>query len=276
MTATGASRPPAVADRFYPADPAELRRLVGRLLDGVPADRRRVPAVMVPHAGLQYSGACAAQVFGRIAWPDLVVILAPNHTGMGQAGRAGLWGAGGFRTPLGEVAVAEEVATELARRCPLVIVDEAAHRTEHAIEVELPFLQLLAPGARLLPLVVSWEDWPRCAELGRALAELIAQEPGRALLVASSDLTHYESAASAARKDRLVLARLEELDGQGLLETCRRESVSMCGRAPAATVAEAARRLGAGRGALLDYRHSGMVTGDDRDVVSYAGMLLGE
>ncbi|TFG48398.1 MAG: AmmeMemoRadiSam system protein B [Gemmatimonadales bacterium] len=210
----------------------------------------------------------------RLARPGTVIILAPNHTGVGIPGRASLWDRGSFTTPLGEVAVEEEVADELAAGCALVIPDRTAHRREHAIEVELPFLQLLAPGARIVPLVLSWDDWASCAELGRALAGLAETRPGRILLVASSDMTHYEPAEWAARKDRLALERVERLDGEWLLTTCHRHSISMCGRAPAATVIEAARRLGALKGTVVDYRHSGLVTGDDRQVVSYAGVLF--
>jgi len=274
MTRLAAFRVAAVAGQFYPENPRELRQLVRRFLDGVPDERKSVPAVMVPHAGLVYSGACAAQVFGRVAWPEIVVILAPNHTGRGVPGRASLWDRGAFRTPLGAVPIAAEVAEELVARCPLIARDHTAHRQEHAIEVELPFLQLLAPGSQLVPLVLSWDDWPSCAELGRALAEVAESRPGKVLLVASSDMTHYEPAAAAARKDRLALAKLERLDGEGLLATCHGEAVSMCGRAPAATVMEAARRLGATHGTVVDYRHSGLVTGDDREVVSYAGVLF--
>ena len=274
MLGTADLRPAAVAGQFYPGDPRKLALLVRHCLEGVPMEQRRVPAAMVPHAGLVYSGACAGQVFGRIAWPETFVILAPNHTGLGKPGRASLWDRGSFRTPLGEVAVAEEIADELAAGCSLVVPDRTAHRREHAIEVELPFLQLLAPATRIVPLVLSWDDWDSCAELGRALATLAEARPGRILLVASSDMTHYEPADWAARKDRLALERIERLDGEWLLATCHREGISMCGRACAATVIEAARRLGAVRGEVVDYRHSGLVTGDDREVVSYAGVLF--
>ncbi|MDH4131764.1 MAG: AmmeMemoRadiSam system protein B [Gemmatimonadota bacterium] len=274
MTTTADLRPAAVAGQFYPDDPIELRHLVQAFLDPVPDERRRALAVMVPHAGLVYSGACAAQVFGRISWPEVAVILAPNHTGLGAIGRADMWNRGSFLTPLGEVPVAEDLAEELTAATPLVVSDWSAHRREHAIEVELPFLQVLSPQIRILPLVVSWDDWARSAELGRALARLAQAHPGRLLFVASSDMTHYESADAAKRQDQLALERIEQLDGGGLLGACHRNGISMCGRAPAAAVMEAARRLGAHRGTVVDYRHSGLVTGNDADVVSYAGVLF--
>ncbi|MFZ5624939.1 MAG: AmmeMemoRadiSam system protein B [Gemmatimonadota bacterium] len=266
-------RPPAVAGRFYPADAQELEAMVRGFLADVPAVRLAVPGVMVPHAGLVYSGACMAQVFGRLAWPETVVILAPNHTGRGIPGKASLWDAGAFRTPLGDVPVAERFAAALAERCPLVARDRAAHRFEHAIEVVLPFVQVLAPGAALVPLVLAWDDWGRCADLARALAELV-QQWNPVLLAASSDMTHHESAWSAAWKDRLALTCLERLDGEGLLAACHREHITMCGRAPAATVAHAARLLGAIGATVVDYRNSGLVTGDEESVVGYAGVVM--
>jgi AmmeMemoRadiSam system protein B len=221
-----------------------------------------------------YSGACAAQVFGRLALPPIVVILAPNHTGAGAPGQAGLWGSGAFETPLGPVPVAAEFARRLTSSCELVREDRAAHQEEHAVEVELPFLQVLAPAATIVPLVLTWEDWPRSRQLARDLVTVMTGWPDRLLLLASSDMTHYESAEVAARKDRVALAHLAHLDGEALLESCRTRQITMCGRAPAAAVVEAARLLGAGGGSVVDYRHSGLVTGDDAHVVSYAGILM--
>lgn len=268
-------RPAAVAGRFYPADAEELRGLVDDCLSGVEAEPRSLPAVIVPHAGLVYSGRCAAQVFGRVDVPPVVVILAPNHTGrLGAPGGASLWARGAFETPLGSLAVAEDFAKQLQARCALVSHDPDAHRNEHAVEVELPFLAARRPDAGIVPIVLAWEDWGRCKQLATALAELVADWPEGVLLVASSDMTHFESAAQAAAKDRLALRAVESLDAEELLRTCERERVTMCGRAPAAVVVEAARRLGASRAEVVDYRHSGWVTGDDSSVVAYAGVVI--
>jgi MEMO1 family protein len=272
---TGQLRPPAVAGSFYPAQPARLAALVQQLLGEPPAERRRALAVMVPHAGLVYSGACAGRVFGAVAIPPVVVVLAPNHTGRVAArGGASAWMRGAFDTPLGSVPVAEAFLAALLERCPLVEHDPTAHDGEHAIEVELPFLQTLAPEAALAPLVLAWDDWPSCQALGTALADTVRAWATPVLLVASSDMTHYEPAAVCQRKDRLALDALARLDGAELLATCRREKITMCGRAPAATVAEAARLLGAKRAEVVDYRNSGWVTGDESSVVAYAGVVI--
>jgi AmmeMemoRadiSam system protein B len=268
------TRPAAVAGRFYPSDPRELADLVRRLVEGVPREARRVPAVVVPHAGLEYSGACAARVFHRLDLPAIVVILAPDHSGKGARGTAALWPRGAFETPLGRVSVAEAFANRLQSVCDLVVADPVAHQSEHAIEVELPFLQMLAAGSAIVPIVLAWDDWERTARLAGALAALARAGPEPVLLVASSDLTHYEPVETARLKDRLALAAVEGLDGRGLLEVCRRERITMCGRVPAAVACEAARQLGATRGEVVDYRHSGLVTGDDRSVVSYGGVIL--
>ncbi|UCC72818.1 MAG: AmmeMemoRadiSam system protein B [Gemmatimonadota bacterium] len=268
-------RAAAVAGHFYPAHPGKLSEMVESFLAEVDVEARPMRAVIAPHAGLVYSGQCAAHVFGRVEIPSTVVILAPNHTGLVDAPRgASIWERGAFETPLGRVAVAEKFAGELELRCPLVAHDPRAHRDEHAVEVELPFLTSLAPRSAIVPIVLAWEDWPRCKQLADALAGLVSEWPEQVLLVASSDMTHFEPAARAAEKDRLALAAIERLDGEELLNACRREQITMCGRAPAAVVVEAARQLGATRGEVVDYRHSGWVTGDDSNVVAYAGVTI--
>lgn len=221
-----------------------------------------------------YSGKCAGAVFGRVSWPGTIVILAPNHTGVCESPGASLWRSGAFETPLGLVSIDEPFAAALESACDLVAHDPSAHRAEHAIEVELPFVSACAPAAKIVPLVVGWSDWPRSERLAAALADVTAAHHD-CVFLASSDMTHYESAAAAARKDQLAFAAIEALDGRGLLDVCTREQISMCGRAPAAIVLDAARRLGATSAQVVDYRHSGFVTGSTGSVVSYAGVLIG-
>lgn len=273
-----ANRPPAVAGRFYPGDPQELSGLIQQFLAESPGDPRPAPAAIVPHAGLVYSGACAARVFQRLVLGDTVVILAPNHTGYGEPDRAGVWPSGAFATPLGLVAVDEELAGALLTHADLAVDDRAAHRYEHAIEVELPFLQILAPsppGVLILPVIVPWVDWGPCRRLADVLGKLIAAHRDRQVtVVASSDMTHYEPAARAAVQDELALDRVRALDGAGLLEVCRRRRITMCGRGPAAVAVEVARQGGARGAEVIDYRHSGDVTGDNASVVAYAGVIL--
>ncbi len=269
-------RTPAVSGRFYPGTKPALERAVHDLLAAVPGVLPApVRAAVAPHAGYVYSGLTAAHVFARLEVPPIVVILAPNHTGVCRApGGASLWEAGAFRTPLGDVPVDEGLAGALLQASPLVGRDHAAHAQEHAVEVELPFLQVRRADVRIVPLVLAWDAWEGCEALGGALAGLVGHWPERVLLLASSDLNHYEPARINERKDRMALEAVAALDGADLLARCRREHISMCGRAPAATVIAATRALGAERAEVVHYSHSGMVTGDEDAVVGYAGVVI--
>ncbi len=269
-------RAPAVSGRFYPGTRPELERTVRILLDAAPAEPPAAArAAMAPHAGYAYSGLTAAHVFARVDIPPVVVILAPNHTGVCHApGGASLWETGAFRTPLGDVTVDEALADALLAASPLVAPDHAAHAQEHAVEVELPFLQLRRADVRIVPLVLAWDAWDGCEALGRALAGLVERWPERVLLLASSDLNHYEAASVSMRKDRRALEAITALDGAELLARCRREHISMCGRAPMATVLAAIRALGAVRAEIVHYSHSGMVTGEEEAVVGYGGVVI--
>jgi AmmeMemoRadiSam system protein B len=265
-----------VSGRFYPGARAELAAAVAALLkdagSSAPAPCR---AAIVPHAGYLYSGPTAAAVFARVALPALIVILAPNHTGVCRApGGASLWEEGSFRTPLGDVPVDAPCAAALRAASPLVGVDHHAHRAEHAIEVVLPFLQVLRPDARIVPLVLAWDVWDAAHALGEALARLVGEMREPVLIIASSDLNHYESAAVTEQKDARALEAVTALDGAELLARCRRERISMCGRGPVATVLAAAGALGATRADVVDYRHSGWVSGDDSQVVGYGGVVI--
>ncbi|OLC09226.1 MAG: AmmeMemoRadiSam system protein B [Acidobacteria bacterium 13_1_40CM_3_65_5] len=274
-------RPPAVSGRFYPSDPTELRATVATLL----ADARRAAgprptapfrAVIVPHAGYVYSGPTAAAVFARSTIPGLVVILAPNHTGVSEAEfGVSLWEAGAFHTPLGDVEIdADAAAALLEISHELVAVDHAAHRGEHAVEVELPFLQMLRSDVRILPLVIAWDAWEAAHALGELLVQFVQAVGEPVLMLASSDLNHYEPAAVSERKDARALEAVTALDGGEVLERCKREHISMCGRGPVAVVLHSARALGATRADVVDYRHSGWVSGDNARVVGYAGVVI--
>ena len=273
-------RPPAVSGRFYPSDPAELRATVATLLADArsavrPSDRPAV-GVIAPHAGYIYSGRTAAAVFAQVTIPGLVIILAPNHTGLSDAeGGVSLWEAGAFRTPLGDVPIEAELAQALLEISRGVVsVDHEAHRAEHAVEVELPFLQMLRSDVRIVPLVLAWDSWEPARQLGDILARLVRAAAEPVLLLASSDLNHYEPAAVSEAKDARALEAVTALDGEELLARCKRERISMCGRGPAAAVIAAARALGATRADVVDYRHSGWVSGDNARVVGYAGVVI--
>ena len=267
-------RQPAVAGLFYPGQPAQLLGAVQSLLAAAAAEPHSAVAAIAPHAGYVYSGRTAAEVFARVEVPRRCVVIAPNHTGLGEAAQGGsVYAVGSFVTPAGEVPVDETAAAALLACCDVLEDDPAAHAREHAVEVELPFLLARRPDVRIVPVVLAWSDWPRTRKLGEALAEVVRGSDEPVLLLASSDMNHFESAAVAAQKDALALAEVERLDGEKLLEVTRRHEVTMCGRVPAAAVLHAARLLGAARAEVVHYSHSGMVTGDDDSVVSYAGVI---
>ena len=269
-------RPPAVSGRFYPADPVELRATVATLLADARINAVAARAIIVPHAGYIYSGRTAAKTFARVTIPGLVIILAPNHTGVCEVeGGVSLWEAGAFRTPLGDVPIDAELTQALLEVSRGVVgVDHAAHRAEHAVEVELPFLQLLRADVRIVPLVIAWDGWDSARLLGEMLARLVKAAGEPVLLLASSDLNHYEPALVSEQKDAQALDAIRALEGAELLARCRRERISMCGRGPAAVVIAAARALGATRAEVVDYRHSGWVSGDNARVVGYAGVVI--
>jgi len=279
-------RPPVVAGRFYPKDPAELRATVATLLADARrphnltpsprAERGNVRAVVAPHAGYIYSGPTAARAFARVAIPGLVVILAPNHTGICHAASGiSLWESGAFRTPLGDVPVDADVASALREISGNTVeVDHAAHENEHAVEVELPFIQVSRADVRIVPLVIAWDAWEPARRLGEILARLIGAIGEPTLLLASSDLNHYEPAEISEKKDARALDAVTALDGEELLARCKRERISMCGRAPVAATLAAARAVGATRAEVVDYRHSGWVSGDNARVVGYAGVVI--
>jgi len=264
-------RTPAVAGMFYPSHPAQLRTAVERLLVRERAPRA-VRAVVVPHAGYLYSGATAGRVYACAPLPSRLLILCPNHTGLGPP--LSVFARGSWRTPLGEVPVDEALASALLEACPLCEADESAHRREHAVEVQLPFLQVVVEDPRIVPIAVGTSDFAALTSLAAGLAEAVRASGGEAVLIVSSDMNHYESARENRRKDDLALAALLALDAAGLNRVVREEHISMCGAAPAVAAVVAARALGATEADLVDYTHSGQVTGDDEEVVSYAGVRI--
>ena len=254
----------------------ELRATVATLLADARTNAVAARAIIVPHAGYIYSGPTAAKTFARVTIPGLVIILAPNHTGVCDVeGGVSLWEVGAFRTPLGDVPIDADMATALLEVSRGVVgVDHDAHRAEHDVEVELPFLQILRSDSRIVPLVLAWDAWDAARLLGEMLARLVKAAGEPVLLLASSDMNHYEAADVTEQKDAQALDAIRALDGAELLARCKRERISMCGRGPAATVIAAARALGAERAEVVDYRHSGWVSGDHAREVGYAGVVI--
>lgn len=260
----------AVAGRFYPGERAELRQLVDQLLVGPPP--ARALAVMAPHAGYVFSGKTAGTVFAQVDVPDRVVVLCPNHTGLGKP--LSVWAEGCWETPLGPIPVDGELAHRLIAREPRFEADHAAHLHEHAIEVELPFLLARNPAVRLTPIVVGRVSKATLIQAGEALADVIRDTGEPVLIVSSSDMSHFISVDEARRLDRLALDRVEGLDPGGLYDIVDEHRISMCGVMPTTIALVAANALGARAARVVDYTHSGQVTGDQESVVAYAGAVI--
>ncbi|MFH1707947.1 MAG: AmmeMemoRadiSam system protein B [Planctomycetota bacterium] len=263
-------RAPAVAGRFYPADGGALAGEVRKYLAaGGPATPRT--ACVAPHAGYSFSGPTAGRTLARVTVPATVIILSPNHTGAG-AGIA-VWTAGAWRTPLGDVAIDAAAAVSVAKLTGAQ-ADTAAHRNEHSIEVMLPFLKTIRPDVRIVPVTIMTHDLAALVRFGRELAGFVRGAAERPLVLASSDMTHMESAESAHAKDMQCVARMEAVDPEGLFNLVNEQRISMCGVAPVTAMLAMARELGLKRGELVEYTSSGDTSGDYHRVVGYAGLVF--
>jgi AmmeMemoRadiSam system protein B len=273
--ATTPLRHPAVAGRFYPSDPDDLRAEVrGYLSQASSTNQTPVRALgcIAPHAGYVYSGHVAGAVFARVEVPRRCIVLCPNHTGMGRA--LAILSEGAWQTPLGDVPIDGELAGALKRRFPDLQEDSAAHRAEHAAEVELPFLLLRQPALRFVPIALGTGQFEILEQLGKALADVIAAQNDSILIVASSDMNHYESDTVTRVKDHRAIERILTLDARGLFDVVTQQSISMCGFGPAVAMLTAARQLGAKSAELVKYATSGDVSGDRERVVGYAGVVV--
>lgn len=264
-------RKPAVSGSFYNNAPHALRAELSDYLNGASHDRNAC-GLIVPHAGYVFSARIAAEAYKAARIPSTVVILGPNHHGLGA--QAAVFASGEWQTPLGQVPIAQDLATLMLEHCSLLSSDEIAHRFEHAIEVQVPFLQCLREDLRILPVSLgqaSLEEW---LQLGREMGEILKEYPEPVLLVASSDMNHFAPVRHTLKVDALAIEYMEKYDPAGLYRTVREHQISMCGVTPVTVMLEAARALGATRCELLKYGHSGEVNGDEESVVGYAALCV--
>jgi hypothetical protein len=265
-------RPPAVAGRFYPAERALLEQQVDSFLESTEFPPRPAIACLVPHAGYMYSGHVAGAVYSRIELPARFILLGPRHYPRGA--QMAILSEGAWRTPLGDAKIDAPIADELRSACPLLREDSVAHQSEHALEVQLPFLQRRAGDFRFVPIALGNVRYDELETLGRAIAKVVAAAAEPVLIVASSDMNHYESDAITRAKDGKALDRILALDPPGLFDVVQREKISMCGVGPAVSVMIAARELGATEAQLVRYATSGDVNGEREEVVGYAGVVI--
>ncbi len=266
-------RLPAVSGRFYPSHPTELTALIREYTE---ADKPLIPApvkaCLVPHAGYVYSGNVAGAVYARIAIPKKIVILGVRHYPRGE--NAAILSSGAWRTPLGDAAIDEGLAEALRAACALLREDSVAHSTEHSLEVQIPFLQLLQPGFTFVPVALGTVRFEDLVAVGEAIGRVLAASAEEILLLTTSDLNHYENDSTTRVKDRMAIDSILALDARGLYDTCRNEAISMCGLGPTVAMLTALQSLGGTRAQLVRYATSGDVSGDYGAVVGYAGMLF--
>jgi AmmeMemoRadiSam system protein B len=230
---------------------------------------------------LIYSGSVAGAVYSSIELPDTCILIGPNHTGLGAP--VSLMAKGAWETPLGVVAIDETLAAAIISQSPRIQEDELAHLREHSLEVQLPFIQYFKIDFKIVPIQMLDTRLETCQELGKAVASAIIDKGGgvkgrggsnRVLIVASSDMTHYERASAAKEKDFKAIQQMLNLDPEGLYRTVKEFGITMCGYGPAAAMLTAAQLLGATKAEMVKYANSGETSGDYDQVVGYAGIIV--
>ena len=264
-------RHPAVAGRFYPRDPDDLRAEVQSYLSP-PGETVSALGCVVPHAGYVYSGHVAGAVYARLDLPRRCILMCPNHTGMGHP--LAIMSSGVWETPLGRVPIDEPLAAALKERFPLLGEDAEAHRAEHGAEVQLPFLQTKNPESTFVPIVLGTSRYEVLQALGVVIADVVKALAEPVLLIASSDMNHYENDTITRVKDQKAIERILAMDARGLFDVVMNEDISMCGFGPTVAMLTAANRLGASVTEMVKYATSGDISGDRDRVVGYAGVLV--
>jgi AmmeMemoRadiSam system protein B len=269
---------------FYPDNPRELKNLIDQSFRDPrfgpgkcppKTGKRRIFGIVSPHAGYAYSGTIAANGFFEISSLDFtdVIMVGPNHYGIGKGVammRDGIW-----ETPLGDIEINSQLADEISSRSASTDFSDSSHGKDHCLEVQLPFLQFMEKSVRIVPIVLIMQDIDTAFDLGKAIADTVAERGGDSvLLLASSDLTHYEPNEDAHRKDNELIKAVLALDVYKFYAILERLNVSACGYGAIASIMVAAKSLGATRGELLRYATSGDVTGDKSAVVGYSSIVF--
>lgn len=269
-------RQPAVAGQFYEGSAAALKRQVEDCID---PKAKKVEAIgaMCPHAGLVYSGKAAGAVYSRMIMPDTLVLIGPNHHGLGpdfSIMTEGVW-----RTPLGDVRVDVDVAGEIFKHSRYLEQDQFSQQREHSLEVQVPFIQYFRPDIQIVPISLKHYDPDDnflriCEAIGEGIATGLSKVRSKVAIIASSDMSHYEPKKTAEANDRAALDAVVALDAKRLFKVVRERDISMCGYAATAATLTACKLRGAKKAELVRYMTSGDATGDYSSVVGYAGVLI--
>lgn len=266
-------RKPQVAGQFYSSSSVRLRSEIELLLNKQSA-KKEVIACMMPHAGYIYSGKVAGAVVSSIYIKERVILLGPNHTGYGKD--FGVMAEGVWQMPFGNVSIDSDLANALLKKSSYLEKDSVCHAYEHSLEVELPFLQYFKADFKIVPIIFSFGDLKKFKEIGKEIANTIKDLNlmESVLIIASSDMTHYEKQNSAEKKDKEAIQAIIELDEDKLWEAIHKFNISMCGYVPTIVMLTASKLLGAKKGKLIEYQTSGDITGDYASVVGYAGIIV--
>ncbi|MFQ5454686.1 MAG: AmmeMemoRadiSam system protein B [Nitrospirota bacterium] len=264
-------REPAVAGSFYSISPSALTEEVrGYIQEDI--DKKEAIAAISPHAGFIYSGRVAGAVYSRIKLPELIILVGPNHTGRGHD--VSVFSQAIWQMPNGQISIDEEFCSFLIERSEFAEIDTGAHIYEHSLEVQLPFIQYFNQNFKIVPIIMRNNEIDVCHDLGEAIAGIVSESKKTALIIASSDMTHYEPDSDVREKDELAIDKMLQLDPEGLHNLIREKGISMCGYAPAAAVLFAALKLQAKETELVMYMTSGEINKDFDRVVGYAGIII--
>ena len=264
-------RSPVVAGQFYPGSPDGLRRMIESMVDKK-TEKIEAIGLVSPHAGYIYSGAVAAAVISRVKFKDTFVILGPNHTGRGKA--FSIMSEGTWKTPLGDIGIDSELGKRILASSSYLEEDHVAHQFEHSLEVQVPFLQYFKPDVRIVPMVIGHASGALYKKIGSELANAVKESKKGIIILASSDMTHYEPHETARKKDSQAIEAILDLDEDELLRRVDEFDISMCGYAPVVSLISAAKELGAKKAELIKYQTSGDTSGDYGSVVGYAGIIV--
>jgi MEMO1 family protein len=264
-------REPAVAGQFYPDSASQLRAMIESFIDKN-IEKEEVIGLIVPHAGYIYSGAVAGATYSHIQFKNTFIIIGPNHTGRGKP--FSVMTDGNWVTPLGEVTIDSELAKKLVSGSRYLQEDTLAHQFEHAVEVQLPFLQYFKPDIKIVPIILSLGDLNVYKAIGHDIAQALRELKKDAVILVSSDMNHYESQGVSQKKDRKAIDAMLNLNEDELIKRVAADDITMCGYASAAVMLTAAKELGAGKAELIKYQTSGDVSGDYEAVVGYAGIIV--
>jgi AmmeMemoRadiSam system protein B len=262
-------RAPAVSGQFYPSSKNDLDRQISRCFEKVPSGERPVLGAVVPHAGYIYSGNAAAYVYSVLPKADTFVLLGPNHTGQGSPVSVS---SEKWSTPMGEVSPDLEFIKALPKR--IIDMDENAHRYEHSIEVQIPFLQHRFSDFKIVPICIGMQDEETALDVGMEIAEAVRKVNKKVVIIASSDFSHYKPEKVAREDDAYFISSILDMDIPGFYRKLYEREASVCGYGPIAAMLAATKVLGAKEGSLLKYSTSGDATGDLAAVVGYAGIVV--